>query len=36
MGQALREKAKMKQTTKAKDEANQVRNLEAKLARGRR
>ena len=34
MGQALREKAKMKQTTKAKDEANQVRNLEAKLARG--
>lgn len=34
MGQALREKAKMKQTTKAKDEADQVRSLEAKLARG--
>jgi len=34
MGQALREKAKMKQSTKAKDEADQVRSLEAKLARG--
>lgn len=34
MGLALREKAKMKQSTKAKDEADQVRNLEAKLARG--
>jgi hypothetical protein len=34
MGQALREKAKMKQNTKTKDEAEQVRSLEAKLARG--
>ena len=34
MGQALREKAKMKQSTKARDEADQVRSLEAKLARG--
>ncbi len=34
MGQGLREKARMKQTTKAKDEAEQVRSLEAKLARG--
>ncbi len=34
MGQALREKAKMKQNTKSKDEADQVRSLEVKLARG--
>ena len=34
MGEALREKAKMRQPTKAKDEADQVRSLEAKLARG--
>lgn len=34
MGQALRDKAKMKQTTRARDEADQVRSLEAKLARG--
>jgi hypothetical protein len=34
MGQGLRQKARMKQTTKGKDEAEQVRGLEAKLARG--
>ena len=34
MGQALREKAKMKQKTRSKDEADQVRSLEAKLGRG--
>ncbi|MGV1009948.1 MAG: SCO6880 family protein [Dermatophilaceae bacterium] len=34
MGQALREKARMRQSTKAADEADQVRGLEAKLARG--
>lgn len=34
MGQALRDKARMKQNTKSKDEARQVRGLEEKLARG--
>ena len=34
MGQALREKARIKQNTKARDETDQVRSLEAKLARG--
>ncbi|KAB7740353.1 PrgI family protein [Nostocoides sp. F2B08] len=34
MGQGLREKAKMRTSTKARDETEQVRALEAKLARG--
>ena len=34
MGEGLRQKAKMKSSTKARDEAAQVRSLEAKLARG--
>ena len=34
MGQGLREKAKMRTSTKARDETDQVRALEAKLARG--
>ena len=34
MGEGLREKARMKQTTRSKDEADQVRSVEAKLARG--
>jgi hypothetical protein len=34
MGQALRDKAKVKQSTQVRDQADQVRALEAKLARG--
>ena len=34
MGQGLREKAKMRTSTRARDESDQVRVLEAKLARG--
>jgi hypothetical protein len=34
MAEGLREKAKMKQRTKAKDEAEKVRRLDSKLARG--
>ena len=33
-GQALREKAKVKTSTKTRDQAEQVRSLEAKLSRG--
>ena len=34
MGQALREKAKVKTSTRTRDQAEQVRSLEAKLSRG--
>ena len=34
LGEALREKAKVKQGTKSRDEADRVRALERKLARG--
>ena len=34
MGQGLREKARMKATTKVRDEAAQIHNMEARLARG--
>jgi hypothetical protein len=34
MGEGLRQKARMKSSTKARDEVDQVRSLEAKLARG--
>lgn len=34
MGEGLRQKARMKSSTKSRDEAAQVRSLEAKLARG--
>lgn len=34
MGEGLRQRARMRQTTQAGDDAAQVRTLEAKLARG--